>query len=236
MSNKGNFYSYYKYIGISIILIIIISYLGFYFYPSLRDLREKKKTLEANVSKIESFKKELENFVPPDKQEKLLWEKIEDLSSEKYIKITKKSDFLKYVNSIIYKLENILSSQYKDFLISINDKDIKLTQTFKQNSALISEFKTMGEGQLLATKIESQTQTFRAFDNGKQLQKNETDKGFKVKIFVVSNLRESSIFLIELFKNIGNFRVEKILIKRKDSKTYYLFVLSFRVKRLNKNA
>ena len=237
MKNKGNFYTYNKFLGIAIILIMVIFYLAFYFYPTLKNIKDKKKKLTANISQIDSFKKEVEKFQPPDEKEKLLWQKIEKLSDKIYVKIEKKADFLKYVNSILYKLNNVLSSEYDDFLVNINNKNIKLTQTYKQDSDLISEFKTINESSSLSTGTENATiKTFKAFDTIEENKSNKEDSEFRIKIFTVSTLKKSSVLLINLYKELKNFSLERIVIKRRNNKTYYLFILNFRVKRLYKDA
>ncbi len=236
MKSKGTFYSYYKFIGITIILTIVISYLLFYFYPALKEIREKKQELKSHISQIEQFKKEIENFQPPDEKERLLWKKIDSLTEKTYGKIKTKADFLKYVNSIILSLTGILSSQYSDFLINIEDKNIKLTQTFKKESILLSMFKTVNEYHSTSKGLEKKSNTFKAFDTAVKKPEEKDINDLKVKIFLISNLMKTSSFLIKLYKNIKNLTIERIVIKRKDNKTYYLFILNFRVKRLYKNA
>ncbi len=236
MKNKGTFYTYNKFIVIAIILIIVVSYLLLYFYPSLKEIREKKQKLKAHISQIEQFKREIENFQPPDEKERLLWKKIDSLTEKTYKGIKTKGDFLKYVNSIILSLNSILSSQYNDFLVNIEDKNIKLTQTFKKESNLLSVFKTVNEYHSVTKGMENNSNTFKAFDTAVGIPKRKDMTDLKVKIFLISNLRKSSSLLIELYKNINNFTIERILIKRKDNKTYYLFILNFKIKRLYKNA
>ncbi len=236
MKNKGSFYTYNKFIVIAIILIIVVSYLLLYFYPSLKEIREKKQKLKAHISQIEQFKREIENFQPPDEKERLLWKKIDSLTEKTYRGIKTKGDFLKYVNSIILSLNSILSSRYNDFLVNIEDKNIKLTQTLKKESNLLSVFKTVNEYHSVTKGMENNSNTFKAFDIAVGTPKEKDMNDFKVKIFLISNLRKSSSLLIELYKNLKNFTIEKIVIRRKDNKTYNLFILNFRIKRLYKNA
>ncbi len=239
MKENKILYIYSKYIGMGAIIGITFLYLILYFFPSLKEINGKKNELEKNTSKIALFQKEVERFQPPDEQEKALWEKVEKMTSGSFKEISKRSEFLKYVNSILLSLKNTLSEYYDDFLISIDDKNIKITQTVKINSPLLEVFKRVNEYNNVEGDSEYQAKTsLTAFQSGGNFQqvKGKEDSYFIIKVLIPSTLKDTSFFLVSFYKKVNTALVKRILIRRIENRTYYLIIFEFKVKRNFKNA
>ncbi len=233
MKDRKIVYIYGKYFGMGAFILIMILFLFLYFFPSINEINSKKRELKNNTAKIKAFQKELENFQPPDEEERALWIKIESMMSKNQIVLKNRAEFLTYVNELVENLKDVLSSYYDDFLINIDDKYIKITQTLKRDSVLLSEFKYLSVFTPTKNEEFSQNATFRAFDRGDSgLSKNRIENPpFEIKVFVMSDLKKTSYLLVSMFKKISFLTVEKIRIKRTNNITYYLIVLKFRVKR-----
>ncbi len=233
MKDRRIVYIYGKYFGMGAFILIMVFFLFLYFFPSLNEINSKKEELKNNTARIQAFQRELENFQPPDKGERALWEKIENMMSKNQIVLRDRGEFLTYVNGLVENLRDVLSSYYGDFLINIDDEYIKITQTLRRDSVLLSEFKYLSVFTPAKNERFYQNATFRAFDKGRVgSSKNQIKNSpFEIKLFIASDLKKTSYLLVSMFKKISFLMVDKIIIKRKNNVTYFLIVLKFRVKR-----
>jgi hypothetical protein len=205
-----------------------------YFYPSLNNLKIKNKNFKKNSFVLSQYKSELKKFKKPTEEEKLLWKKIEEKINSKKIILKSEKAYLSLLSKYIKILKIILAKDYDDFLLNLDDKNIKITQTLKDNSDLKEYFKNIKN--LSSVKSRSQeTTSFVAYQQNMGNHKKKEKKSVIINLFFISNIEKTSNLLYKLTKEFPNLNIDKITIMRKDKKTFYLIALKLNIKKVYNN-
>jgi hypothetical protein len=205
-----------------------------YFYPSLNNLKIKNKNFKKNSFVLSQYKSELKKFKKPTEEEKLLWKKIEEKINSKKIILKSEKAYLSLLSKYIKILKIILAKDYDDFLLNLDDKNIKITQTLKDNSDLKEYFKNIKN--LSSVKSHSQeTTSFVAYQQNMGNYKKKEKKSVIINLFFISNIEKTSNLLYKLTKEFPNLNIDKITIMRKDKKTFYLIALKLNIKKVYNN-
>ncbi len=228
------FYKYGKFFFWLIIFLIIFLYLFLYFYPSLNSLKAKKNQFKNNALILSEYQKELKIFKEPTKEEKLLWKKIEERINTKRIILKNEKQYLSFLSKNIKTLKSILEKDFSDFLLNIEDKNIKITQTLKDDSELKNYFKEIKDSSSVKMK-KNKSSSFIAYQENNINYKKKRENNVIINMFFVSTLEKTSRLLYKLPKEYNNLIIKKITIMRKENKTFYLIALKLNIEKVYEN-
>jgi len=232
---KKNIYIFTKYIGWFVIFLFLLLYFLLYFYPSLDKINNKKNQLKNNKNIIKKYREQIEAFQPPNIQGKKLWNRINQNISKTNITLKSKQEYLEFVYRIMQTIKNTAVVNLDDILIQVRHHGVSLTQTLRGTSELHKVFPKMKESKKDLVQNNKKFVTYKSKTEEKKTKKNKIEK-FNLQLLFPGDLKKSSQFLINLHKNLKNYSIDKIKIKKENNKVYYLIELGFKINRTYKNA